>query len=72
MHATANHFKFKPILKLTWSCIHPQLTEKQQAERQKKIENKNIFLYSIPVGICGMCASCKQRAEDGFIRKSTS
>ena len=72
MHATSYYFGFKPILKLTWSCAHPQMTEKQKAERNRKIENKNILLYMTPSGICGRCASCRQRFEDGFSRSSST
>ena len=71
MHATAHYFDFKSILKLTWSCRHPQMTEKQKAARKRKIENKSILLYTVPSDICGRCVSCRQRFEDGFARVST-
>ena len=70
MHATAHYYKFKDILKRTWSCIHPQMTRQQKKNIQNKKNNKRILLYTVPIGSCGTCASCRQRAEDGFARVS--
>ena len=67
IHHTAKKHDFMKVLQRTWSCREPVLTGKQQYEEKQKT-NRLIQMPTVPVGACGHCVSCLQRAWDGVAR----